>query len=281
MQRDSKYRYWMNPLNVFLYCFRLQSKYYRFYGQPIARFLVFHDILPDDVKKFEEKLEYLKAKTNVISMDDYFSKRMNVSRINTVISFDDGFKSWISKAIPILKKLELPAIFFVSMGFVGLSKEKQKRFAHMKLFRMLGPRKISGGLDFKDLQRIVNEGFTLGGHTINHPIISEIENPQEIKYEIAEDKLQIEKAVGCKVEYFAYPYGDYTNKNANIFEMLDSIGYRGAVTTIPGFNAIDSNCYQLRRNIISASMPFNEFKSSVYGDRDAMRALRRIIAKMR
>jgi peptidoglycan/xylan/chitin deacetylase (PgdA/CDA1 family) len=58
-----------------------------------------------------------------VSLDDFFSGRLSAEKINVVITFDDGYKSWVTNVLPALKELELPATFFVSSGFVGLTKE--------------------------------------------------------------------------------------------------------------------------------------------------------------
>ena len=155
--------------------------------KPVARFVTFHDILPETLGCFKVNLHYLKQYTNVVNLDDYFAGRLSRKKINTVITFDDGYKSWVTHALPILKKYEIPATFFVSSGFVGLSGKTEAKFISSKLFRKLGPRQITGCLSSENLKRLADEGFTIGGHTLNHCNLAELRDRGEVEYEIFED----------------------------------------------------------------------------------------------
>jgi peptidoglycan/xylan/chitin deacetylase (PgdA/CDA1 family) len=217
---------------------------------------------------------------NVVSLDDFFSGRLSFEKINVVITFDDGFKSWISDAVPVLKELELPATFFISSGFVGLSEKDASEFMRSKLFLKPGPRRIMGGLNVADVRRIVEEGFTIGGHTLNHRNLAKLRDRDLLIHEIADDKMRLEKITGRKIEYFAYPSGAYHNPEINLSEMLIELGYRGAVTTEPGFNSVGSSPYLLRRELTGASMPGPVFGARVYGNYDAVWFLKQLVQRV-
>jgi peptidoglycan/xylan/chitin deacetylase (PgdA/CDA1 family) len=242
--------------------------------------VTFHDLPPDAVGRFEANLRFLKHRTNVVSLDDYFSGRLSTDKINVVITFDDGYKSWITTAVPILRKLELPATFFVSSGFVGLSKENEAEFIRSKLLLKLGSRGIMGSLNFEDVRMIAQEGFTVGGHTLNHCNLTEILDDAQLRYEITEDKIRLERITGTKIKYFAYPSGAYHNPEINLTDVLRESGYRGAVTTVSGFNIAGLNPYLLHRELTGASMPEPVFRARVYGNYDAVRFLKQQISKI-
>ena len=256
---------------------RIRNLVLRLQRKPVSRFVTFHDILPETLGRFEANLHFLKQSTNVVSLDDFFSGRLSPEKINVVITFDDGYKSWVSHAVPVLKKLGLPATFFVSSGFVGLSKEHEAEFVRSKLFSTMGFRRITGGLNFEDVRRIVEEGFIVGGHTINHCNLAELRDSVQVRYEIAEDKLRLEKITGTKIEYFSYPSGAYHNPEINLVEMLRELRYRGAVTAVSGFNSVGSSPYLLHRELTGASMPVRLFRARVYGNYDAVRFLKQWI----
>ena len=243
----------------------------RLQRKPVARFVTFHDLPHEAIGCFKANLHFLKRCTNVVSLDDYFSGRLSSERINVVITFDDGFKSWISDAIPTLKELGLPATFFVSSGFVDLAKEDEAEFIRSKLLlEQTHYCKISGGLNSEDLKRIVAEGFTIGGHTLNHCNLSELRDSVQLRYEIAQDKQRLERITGRKIKYFAYPSGAYQNPGINLTEVLRESGYRGALTTVPGINNAMTNPYLLNRELTGASMPEQVFRARVYGNYDAV-----------
>jgi peptidoglycan/xylan/chitin deacetylase (PgdA/CDA1 family) len=246
----------------------------RLQRKAVARFVTFHDLLPETLGCFEANLHFLKRSTNVVSLDDFFLGTLSSQKINTVITFDDGYKSWVSDAVPILQKLELPATFFVSSGFVGLSKKEEAEFIRSNLFTKLGPRGITGSLSYEDVRRITEEGFTVGGHTLDHCDLADLRDRVQVGYEIGEDKLRLERITGRKVEYFSYPSGAYQNPAIDLIEVLREAGYKGAVTTQSGFNRVGSRPYLLCRELTRASMPGPVFRARVHGNYDAVQFLK-------
>jgi len=236
---------------------------------------MFHDILPEAVEGFKANLQFLKRNTNVVSLDDFLAGRLTSGKVNIVITFDDGYKSWITTAIPFLKELRLPATFFVSSGFVGLRKEDEADYIRSKLLIKRPIQRTTAGLSLEDLRRIVEEGFCVGGHTLNHSNLGELRNIAQIKYEIAEDKQRLERITGRKIDYFAYPFGGYHNPSTNLIEVLKECGYRGAVTTVSGFNGVGYNAFLLHRELTFASMPERMFRARAYGNYDAIQFLKR------
>jgi peptidoglycan/xylan/chitin deacetylase (PgdA/CDA1 family) len=252
---------------------RVRNLIFRLQRKPVSSFVTFHDIPPETLGRFKDYLYFLKRSANVVSLDDFFSGRLSSKIINVVITFDDGYKSWITSAAPVLRKLELPATFFISSGFVGLSKEDGIEFMRSKLAIEVGTRKTLG-LNFKDVRKIVEEGFTVGGHTLNHCNLAELQNSAQLRHEIVEDKKKLESITGRKIEYFAYPSGAYQNPVMDVGKVLKEAGYRGAVTTVSGFNSVDTNPYQLHRELTGVPMPGRVFRARVYGNYEGVRFLK-------
>jgi peptidoglycan/xylan/chitin deacetylase (PgdA/CDA1 family) len=268
---------------LLLYCLgysRIRNLILRLQHEPVARLVTFHDLQPEALGYFEANLRFLKRSTNVVSLNEFFSGRLSTDKINVVITFDDGYKSWIAYAVPLLKKLRLPATFFISSGFVGLSKENEAEFMRSKLLLTPDPRRVMGGLTCEDVRRLVEEGFTVGGHTLNHCNVAELQDSIQIRYEIAEDKLRLEKMIGRTIDYFAYPFGAYQNPEIDITEILSDSGYKGAVTTISGFNRVSTSPYLLHRELTYASMTGCIFRARVYGNYDAVQFLKQQINKI-
>jgi peptidoglycan/xylan/chitin deacetylase (PgdA/CDA1 family) len=252
----------------------IRNLVFRLRREPVARFVMFHDIPSEALGAFEANLGFLKRSTNVIGLDDFFSGRLSIKKINVVITFDDGFQSWVTTAVPLLKRLELPATFFISSGFVGLSRENEVEFMRSKLLLNLEPESKTTGLKLEDVRRIVDEGFTVGGHTVNHCSLGKVRDSVQLRYEIAEDKAVLERITGRNIDYFAYPFGANQNEESNLTEVLMEVGYRGAVTTISGFNTGATNPYLLHRELTYASMPGVVFRARVLGNYDAVSFLK-------
>ena len=259
---------------------RIRNLILRLSRKPVARFLAFHDILPEAFAQFRANIIYLQQHTNVISIDDYHRGHMLSDKLNVVITFDDGYKSWITRAVPVLKELGLPAIFFVSSGFVGLRHEEEIEFVRLNLCQTQDNQRISGSLTSAEVKMIADEGFAVGGHTLNHRNLGKLGDRAQLQYEIAEDKKRLEEITGRNVEYFAYPSGGAFNRLTNLARLLTESGYRGAVTTAPGFNSENSDPYLLHRELTGATMPSSVFKARVLGNYDPIRFVRELLASL-
>jgi peptidoglycan/xylan/chitin deacetylase (PgdA/CDA1 family)/protein involved in polysaccharide export with SLBB domain len=67
--------------------------------------------------ELREQLSWLKANTNIISeqeLIDHVHHQRELPESSTMITFDDGYRDNADLALPILKDLKIPAIFFIS-----------------------------------------------------------------------------------------------------------------------------------------------------------------------
>jgi len=88
------------------------------------RIVVYHGLVKKDhlkfnnrfitVKQFEEHLDWYKKNTNIISINDIFENKITPGKLNVAITFDDGYKNNFKYAVPLLKKKNIPATFFIS-----------------------------------------------------------------------------------------------------------------------------------------------------------------------
>ncbi len=90
-------------------------------------------------------------------------------------------------------------------------------------------------------------GMTIGGHTVNHPILTRISD-EEARQEIKGGKQTLEDLIEAPVDLFAYPNGkpgqDYGPAHVT---MVRELGFGAAVSTSPGVSRGDTDRYQLPR----------------------------------
>ena len=65
-------------------------------------------------KTFEYQIKYIKKKFNLIQPSQL--SQNNIPSNAALVTFDDGFKSFFTNAIPILEKQKIPSIIFLNMG---------------------------------------------------------------------------------------------------------------------------------------------------------------------
>jgi len=97
------------------------------------------------------------------------------------------------------------------------------------------------------LQALHASGMAIGGHTVNHPILSS-SSDEDAKQEIVLNKQQLESVLQSEVKLFAYPNGkpdvDFAHRHSC---MVREAGYVAAVTTAPGAARHGADAMQLPR----------------------------------
>jgi peptidoglycan/xylan/chitin deacetylase (PgdA/CDA1 family) len=90
-------------------------------------------------------------------------------------------------------------------------------------------------------------GMEIGGHTVNHPILTRL-TAQDAKREIVTGKALLESLIGARVSLFAYPNGkpgkDYGPEHV---AMVRQAGFAAAVSTAWGAARSSSDIFQIAR----------------------------------
>ncbi len=118
-------------------------------------------------------------------------------------------------------------------------------------------------LSWKEVREMADAGISFGSHTSTHPVLSVLDYEKAEK-EIADSKKNIEAELNKKVDLFAYPYGNEDSFDLNVKKVLADYNFLCAVSTIDGFNNLDSDLYELRR-ISIVDEPFYYFKLRIEG----------------
>ncbi|MBI3877054.1 MAG: polysaccharide deacetylase family protein [Verrucomicrobia bacterium] len=84
--------------------------------------------------------------------------------------------------------------------------------------------------------------ITIGGHTVNHPILAN-STQEELEFEIRDCRLLLEKELQRPVDFFCYPNGDY---NPAVLSCARQ-HYRAAVSVRPDFVKPGDDVHQLPR----------------------------------
>ncbi len=130
--------------------------------------------------------------------------------LHLLLTFDDGNKSDIEIAAPLLKDLDLPGIFFPCTG----------RLAH------------AGYLDAEDLRTLAADGFGIGSHGVDHLPWARL-GREELKAEIAGSKATLDQILPAPVDIAALPFGSYRQA---VLGALWRAGYKQVFTSDPGFS---------------------------------------------
>lgn len=101
-------------------------------------------------------------------------------------------------------------------------------------------------LSWDELRRMDQEGWGIGSHTVTHPILSRVDL-QQVRQELEGSKHSIESELQVPVELMAYPNGKRDDFTPAVKNLVRECGFKGAVTTLGGFNAGPVDPFEIAR----------------------------------
>lgn len=232
------------------------SYLYIFQEDKIA-ILTYHDVVDTiegdpkatvniSVKKFEEQIKWLKKHNyKSISMDEFYNwktKRKKIPRKSVLITFDDGWKSFYTKAIPILEKYDMKASVFIIWSYSSNPNNE----AYMTLEEINDVKE-----NHKDME-ILSHSYNL--HLREN---AEIDDYDLYKKDFSEINKYYEN-----IKYYAYPFG---YRNENYIKALKEKGYKLAFTFGPyDFTTKKNNNYEIPRIGLFESTQDWKFKLKMF-----------------
>lgn len=228
-----------------------QSREFRHFDRKgRACILCYHSISKDNdifsvkPQEFEKQIKFISRSKNVLPVRKIYNLKKDKSRDCVAITFDDGYEDIYKNVLPILKKYGIKATVFV-VGSRNLADRVE-----------LGNDKKLLTLD--QIRDLTKEGWEIGFHSKAHKDLTKLDEAK-LKDEIIDGKKNLEKKLGFKLNYFAYPKGKYSSK---IIKVVKQAGFEAAFTINGGPIRIDESCsYKISRVVINRFQNFEEFKT--------------------
>jgi len=159
-----------------------------------------------------------------------------------VITFDDGYRDNSIVAAAILHELGLPATFFVATNFIGSS---------VVPFWDREDGVKSEWMSWADVESLQHMGFDIGGHTMNHANLAEIDLATT-ENEITGCRQMLTAKLGVEVPHFAYPFGGVANITSAAREAVGRLGFVCCLSCHGGTVRREDGAFELRREPINA-----------------------------
>ena len=137
------------------------------------------------------------------------------------LTFDDGYESFATYALPVLERHHFPATVYAVAGHVG----QPARWLG-KDWRQPLPRLMNAA----QLREIRASGVTIGSHTMSHPRLAEA-SPEQQHRELTDSKAALEDLLGEEVKHLCYPYGSF---DLDAVHNAARTGYLSATTCLRG-----------------------------------------------
>jgi peptidoglycan/xylan/chitin deacetylase (PgdA/CDA1 family) len=138
---------------------------------------------------------------------DYWTKGYALPRHPIVLSFDDGYLSDYTHAMPVLRALGWPGVLNLEVNNVR-----------------------PGDLTEHQVAALIRAGWEVDSHTVTHPDLTTLPDAR-LREELVRSRAFIRQRFGVPVDFFCYPAGRF---DARVVAAVRAAGYRAATTTQPG-----------------------------------------------
>lgn len=233
--------------------------YHRFADEPRDAFSVHPTV-------FEQQMRFLAEERRAVSLEDlrlFLAGRRNLSNDACLITIDDGLRSTVLEALPVLRRWGVPAVAFVCAGLVGC-----------------GHRYPEPYMGWDEVKELVASGIVeIGSHAYTHRSLGFI-TPDEAFSEAKRSRERLEDRLGVPIRAFAYPFGTRSDFNARTDRALADAGYSIAFNSMHGSVRPGMDPISLPRVKVEGGEPAWMFRLLCRGAMDPWRAVDRTLYRL-
>ena len=139
-----------------------------------------------------------------------------------VISFDNGYESQFTNALPVLRRLHWEGV--LNLQLTGLPRSQ-------------------GGLSREATRRILAAGWELDTQGISHADLIRL-GPADLHHEVGAARRILQRRWHEPVNWFCYPSGHY---DPRVVATVKAAGYLGSTTVVPGWARRSDDPFRLPR----------------------------------
>lgn len=220
--------------------------------KPKAAIICYHSISDDQTiidvsrRNFIDQLDYLMSIYEIVPLDkivDYAQGRIDLYKPSAAITFDDGYKDLYDNVVPTFRKFNIPATVFAIADQSNIQRDEVENEKPL--------------LSFEQMKEMIKSGWTIGSHTKTHANLTTLPR-YKCEDEILESKRILEKALDCRIDYFAFPKGLYDEASIKICEQSE---YRAAFSARPDSVKVNGYRFKLPRISIDRTHTLVEFQT--------------------
>jgi peptidoglycan/xylan/chitin deacetylase (PgdA/CDA1 family) len=222
----------------------------------------YHGIPDEFMQNFKTHIYWLVKNYNIIdplTFQSYLGNGNQLIGNNILITFDDGFISSYHATRDFLDPDEIKAQFFLPSDFIGENNQDSWRiYVSNNVYK--NQKRGSLAFDYqrpminKEIESLINNGHSIGSHTVTHPDLSMITDDKKLEYELFKSKEVLENNFGISINSLAYPFGSIKHINEKALKKISNY-YSFCYSNIRGNNISVTMPLAIRRQDITPDIP--------------------------
>jgi peptidoglycan/xylan/chitin deacetylase (PgdA/CDA1 family) len=176
---------------------------------------LYHDIPYEEFNSISASFVKLKKRWRFITpkqFEEHINGKQKLKGKNLLLTFDDGFLSNKHFAKEILDPLQIKAIFFVVPNFINITDSNvSRKYVSNFIYPSLNYNDVPlswTNMNWDDLSELINNGHTIGAHTMSHIALSSKNDLDFLEKEIVQSANYLEEKLNIQITHFAFPFGN-------------------------------------------------------------------------
>ncbi len=178
-------------------------------------------------KRFEKQIAWLaESGYRSLSLSEFLQRDHAAAEKRVVITFDDGYRSLVQYALPILSRYHFHATVFVIAGYVGRPNLWDVKFFLPRFHH----------LDWGELRELMQSGWEIGSHSLNHDYLPALSD-QQLRHDLVASRQILEDNLQAAVRHLSLPFG---RGDLRVYRVAHEAGY-ASVSILGGGGLANEN----------------------------------------
>lgn len=196
--------------------------------------------------EFEQQMRFIREHFDVIPLERAVAVAAGeaFSRDCVAVTFDDGYRDFVTVALPILEQYRVPATVFVLGG-------EPDRAALGTTYELIRD---------ADTPALMKPLVCIGSHGLTHRKLTRL-TQEELSEELERSRANLQERYGSgAAEFIAYPKGSF---NDRVVQTAAVAGYAGGVTVTERAVRVGDDRFALPRIQVTNGMPLKRFAAKL------------------
>jgi peptidoglycan/xylan/chitin deacetylase (PgdA/CDA1 family) len=170
-----------------------------------------HGFVPEEL--FERQMAFLATRRQVVELVQLADQTPRTGPVQVAITFDDAYRSVLTRAIPVLERHRLAAAVFAPTAWLG-DRNRWDSADDLELDLMTAD----------ELVELRDRGFEIGSHGHRHIDLARA-SKETVREDLGASMTYLEELLGARPRFLAYPYG---RSSAAAREEARALGFQEA-----------------------------------------------------